>query len=45
MQTMEGDVHMIVNNKYLVSVQGNGLAGRQDRLCAHPVDIATLSKM
>jgi hypothetical protein len=44
LQTMEGDVHTIVNNKYLVSVQGNGSPA--DKIAyARAVDIATLSKM
>ena len=44
LQTMEGDVHMIVNNKYLVSVQGNGSPA--DKIAyARAIDVATLAKM
>jgi hypothetical protein len=43
-QTMEGDVHMVINNRYLVTVQGNG--SPNDRLAyARAVDVAKLSKM
>jgi len=43
-QNMEGDVHMVINNKYLVTVQGNG--SPNDRLAyARAVDVAKLSKM
>jgi hypothetical protein len=44
LQNMDGDVHMIVANKYLVAVQGNGSAN--DKMAyARGVDVAKLSKM
>jgi hypothetical protein len=44
LQSSEGDVHMIVGNKYLVAVQGNGSVN--DKLAyARAVNIAQLSKM
>ncbi len=44
LQNMDGDLHMIVNNKYLVAVQGNGSVN--DKLAyARAVNIAQLSKM
>jgi hypothetical protein len=44
LQSSAGDVHMIVGNKYLVTVQGNGSVN--DKLAyARAVNIAQLSKM
>ena len=44
LQSREGDVHMVVANKYLVTVQGSGSAN--DKLAyARAVDVAQLSKM
>ena len=44
LQSSEGDLHMIVNNKYLVAVQGNGSVN--DKLAyARAVNVAQLSKM
>jgi hypothetical protein len=44
LQNMEGDLHMIVSNKFLVSVQGGGSAN--DKIAyAKAVDVARLSKM
>jgi hypothetical protein len=44
LQNMEGDMHMIVDNKYLVAVQGNGSTA--DKMAyARAVDVARLSKM
>jgi hypothetical protein len=44
LQSQDGDVHMIVANKYLVAVQGNGSPA--DKVAyAKAVDIARLSKM
>ena len=44
LQSSEGDLHMIVGNKYLVAVQGNGSVN--DKLAyARAVNIAQLSKM
>jgi hypothetical protein len=44
LQNMEGDLHMIIANKYLVSVQGNG--SPNDKIAyARAVDVAKLSKM
>jgi hypothetical protein len=43
-QSTQGDVHMVVNNKYLVLVTGSGSAA--DKLAyAGAVDVAKLSKM
>jgi hypothetical protein len=43
-QTMDGDVHMVINNRYLIAVQGNG--SPNDKLAyAKAVDVARLSKM
>jgi hypothetical protein len=44
LQTMDGDLHMIAANKYLVSVQGNG--SPSDKLAyARAVDVAQLSRI
>jgi hypothetical protein len=44
LQSQDGDIHMIVANKYLVAVQGNGSPA--DKVAyAKAVDIARLSKM
>jgi hypothetical protein len=44
LQNTEGDIHMIVANKYLVAVSGNGSAN--DKMAyARGVDVAKLSKM
>jgi hypothetical protein len=44
LQNQDGDIHMIVANKYLVAVQGNG--SPNDKLAyAKAVDMARLSKM
>ena len=43
-QSMDGDIHMVINNRYLVAVQGN--ASPNDKLAyAKAVDVAKLSKM
>jgi len=43
-QSMEGDLHIVVNNRYLVAVQGNG--SPNDKLAyAKAVDLAALAKM
>jgi hypothetical protein len=43
-QSAQGDIHMVVNNKYLVIVTGSGSAN--DKLAyARGVDVARLSKM
>jgi hypothetical protein len=44
LQNMDGDIHMIVANKYLIAVQGNGSAN--DKMAyARAVDVARLAKM
>lgn len=44
MQSSEGDVHIVMNNKYLVMVTGSGSAN--DKLAyARTIDLAKLSKM
>ena len=44
MQNNEGDVHMVISNKFLVTVQGS--ADAQTKLAyANAVDVAKLSKM
>jgi hypothetical protein len=44
LQNTDGDLHMIANNKFLVSVQGNGSAN--DKIAyARAVDFAGLSKL
>jgi hypothetical protein len=44
LQSMDGDVHMVVNNKYLIAIQGNGSVN--DKLAyARAIDVAKLSKM
>ena len=43
-QAQNGDVHMVVNNKYMVLVSGSG--GANDKMAyAQAVDVAKLSKM
>lgn len=43
-QAQNGDVHMVINNKYMVIVSGSG--GANDKLAyAQAVDVAKLSKM
>jgi hypothetical protein len=43
-QAQNGDVHMVINNKYMVIVSGSGAAN--DKLAyAQAVDVARLSKM
>ena len=43
-QAQNGDVHMVINNKYMVIVSGSGAAN--DKLAyAQAVDVAKLSKM
>jgi len=44
LQSMDGDVHMVISNKYLIAVQGNGSVN--DKLAyARAIDVAKLSKM
>ena len=44
LQSMDGDIHMVIANKCLVAVQGNGSVS--DKLAyARAIDVATLSKM
>jgi hypothetical protein len=44
LQSMDGDVHMVINNKYLIAIQGNGSVN--DKLAyARAIDVAKLSKM
>jgi hypothetical protein len=43
-QSAQGDIHMVVNNKYLVMVSGSGSAN--DKMAyVRAVDVARLSKM
>jgi hypothetical protein len=43
-QAQNGDVHMVINNKYMVLVSGSG--GANDKMAyAQAVDVAKLSKM
>jgi len=44
LQSMDGDVHMVINNKYLIAIQGNGSVN--DKLAyARAIDVAKLSGM